>query len=300
MALATPTVQIHLVGPLAQAEALCEHSTALENYRQRGRLVLVDADPTVSPHDDPLASLVDQRGVAPWVAASLVKSGDADAAVFVGHTGAAVAASALVLGRIEGISRPVLTVRLPGTRGPVVLADTGAFLDATPEQLAETGVMAAAYARALGLGSPRVALLSIGAEAGKGDALRKVSAGTLEAACKRASVEWVGLVEGHDLASGEKADVIVTDGFTGNVALKAMEGAVAWIVDDPDLPALARQRIGHRMNAGASGGAVLLGVRGLSVVTHGASDEHGIASAIALARDTSFDHIEAQIRSVVK
>lgn len=286
-------VDILLVGPRVQSEPLC--ASSLQGFLDDGRLTLIDADPTVAPTDDPLASLVDQRNVAPWVAAALVKSGQADAAVFVGHTGAAVAASALVWGRIDKVTRPALAVRLPGVHGPVVLADTGAFPDATAEQLAEVAALAGAYARALGLQRPRVGLLSIGAEAGKGDALRKASAGPIEAVCHRHGYVFVGPVEGHDLALGERADVIVTDGFTGNIALKSMEGALAWMSQDPELPEVARRRMHQRMDAGAGAGAVLLGVKGLSVVTHGASPAAQIASAIALAHQSCSNDVTAQI-----
>lgn len=295
-ALRTLPVDILLVGPRAQSEPLC---SPLQGFIDEGRLALIDAEPTVAPTDDPLASLVDQRNVAPWVAASLVKSEDADAAVFVGHTGAAVAASALVLGRIDMVSRPALAVRLPGVHGPVVLADTGAFPDATAEQLAEVATLAGAYARTLGLRRPRVGLLSIGAEAGKGDALRKSSAGLIEQVCARVGFAYVGLVEGHDLALGERADVIVTDGFTGNVALKAMEGALTWVTEDSELPDVARERMQHRMNTGAGSGAVLLGVKGLSVITHGASHATQIAGAIALAHQSCSNEVTAQIRAAV-
>jgi len=279
-----------IVGPRAQAEAMC--AGVLDRWVAEGRIEFLDAEPTVLAHHDPLASLVDQRRAAPWVAASSVKHSQADAAVFVGHTGAAVAASALALGRLPGVSRPALVIRLPGVHGPVFLADTGAFADATPQQLAEVAVLTGACAATFGIEAPRVGLLSIGAESGKGDSLRKASATLVEAACADAGWHYVGLVEGHDLALGERAHVVVTDGFTGNVALKSMEGAVAWAAHMAGLPR-------ESLVGWGSSGAIVMGVRGVTVVAHAASRAQELVSAIRLAMETSYESCAVHVQTAL-
>lgn len=283
-----------LVGPRAQSEAMC--AGVLDAAVAAGRIEIIDAEPTVRAEHDPLASLVDERRAAPWVAATLVKNAEADAAIFVGHTGAAVAASALALGRMPGVSRPALGVQLPSVHGPVFLADTGAFADATPEQLADVALLMGACAMSAGVLEPRVGLLSIGAESGKGDLLRKASEGLVDSACTSAGWQFVGLVEGHDLALGDRANVVVTDGFTGNVALKSMEGALAWATHTAQL---SKDAFRGRA-AWGSAGALVMGVQGVSVVTHAASRASDIASAVRLAVETSYESLAHHTRTTLE
>jgi glycerol-3-phosphate acyltransferase PlsX len=199
-------------------------------------------------------------------AAEAVYAGRADAMVSAGSSGAVVAASAHVLGRLPGVRRPGLAAHVPTGHGPVLLLDVGVTIDGTMLELVQHAVLGAAYAAAaLGVTDPRVGLLSIGSEPGKGDRLRRAVAVALHDTVLPAGGRYIGLVEGHDVPLGGPADVVVTDGFTGNVLLKGIEGAAG------------------RQRPGAEQGAALLGVAGTVVVCHGSADGADIASGIALA-----------------
>jgi glycerol-3-phosphate acyltransferase PlsX len=274
-------VELALVGPAAVARTLLA-----ERGIDPAAVRIVDAGRGASMAGNPLSTLRSHDDVTVNVAAGLVDVGDADAWVSVGHTGAAVAAAVLRLGRLPGMSRPALAVVVPALRGPVVLVDAGAAPDATPDVLRQFAVVGAAYARVLGIADPRVGLLSIGSESGKGDRLRKSTDDLFVEALPRAGVTYAGLVEGHDVADGSAAQVIVTDGFTGNVVLKGLEGAVRWAAHrmgaeygDP-APAL---RVARRTATSDFAGGVLLGVRGVTVVGHGAGTPDEICACVRLA-----------------
>ncbi|MCU1600422.1 MAG: phosphate:acyl-(acyl carrier protein) acyltransferase [Frankiales bacterium] len=243
-----PAVEVVLVGPPAVAAAL---------LAARGRsLPVVAARESVGMDEDPARGVRAKRDATVRTIHALVRSGSCDAAVSVGPTGAVLAGAVLTLGRIS--SRPAVAVVVPTAAGPVVLLDAGATSETTPEQLVSHAVLGTAYAQALGTAHPRVGLLNVGTEPGKGDQLRKDAFALLE----RAPVRFVGNVEGHDVPRGGPADVVVTDGFTGNVLLKAIEGA-----STQDLPR----------------SALLLGVDGITVVGHGASDGEDVAACVAHA-----------------
>jgi glycerol-3-phosphate acyltransferase PlsX len=227
--------------------------------------------------------------------AKAVKDGGAQAMVGAGNTGATMAAALLGMGRIRGIHRPAIAVPLPvfGSNHAQLLVDGGATVDPQPIWLVEWAVLARAYARIrLGVDEPTVGLLSNGEEAGKGDALRKAAAPLL------AEVKgWVGNVEGRDLLR-PSADVILTDGFTGNVALKTVEGAMAGlaglvfgVLDEPAFASLADALKLRMLEAAApllpdnTGGALLLGVNGVCIISHGASSATAIVNAVRVARD---------------
>lgn len=273
-------IALALVGPAAVARTLLA-----ERGVDADAVAVVDAGRGAPMAASPLSTLRAHDDVTVAVAVGLVAKGIADGWVSVGHTGAAVAAAVLGLGRIGGMSRPALTVVVPSLAGPVVLLDVGAATDATPDVLRQLALAGWAYARTLGVEDPGVGLLSIGSEAGKGDRLRKSTHDLLEEALP-AAVRYVGPVEGHDVASGTRAQVVVTDGFTGNVLLKGLEGAVAW----------SAQRMGEAYgDAGPAwevarttatsqfAGGVLLGVNGVTVVGHGAGTAEEIVACIQLA-----------------
>ncbi|MFC5945796.1 phosphate acyltransferase PlsX, partial [Micromonospora harpali] len=191
--------------------------------------------------------------------------------VSAGSTGATVTAAALGVGRWPHVGRAALVATLPAVAGPVVLLDVGGSLEPGPATLARHAVLGAAYAAvAHGVVEPRVGLLSVGTEAGKGDRLRRSADPALAAAPLPCAARYVGLVEGYDIASGLRADVVVTDGFTGNVLLKAIEGAYAMAGGPPP-------------GGGVPRAAALLGVAGTVVVCHGAARGQDVASGIALA-----------------
>jgi glycerol-3-phosphate acyltransferase PlsX len=230
------------------------------------------------------------------VAARLVADGHAEGMVSAGSTGAALAAAAVVIGRIRGIARPAIATIFP-LGGGVVLLDAGANIEVQPDHLVQFAVMGSVLARVyLGIGEPRVGLLNIGEEVSKGRDLERRAHGVLSAS----SVHFVGNVEGSDIGRGV-VDVIVTDGFTGNVVLKVAEGtarAVGRMVletlagdSDPAVQAAAAtvlpglSALRDRLNPEAYGGAHLVGARGTVVISHGSSSRLAVANAIALAAE---------------
>jgi glycerol-3-phosphate acyltransferase PlsX len=248
------------------------------------------------------------------VGARLVREGRAQGFVSAGSTGAVLAASLLIVKRVAGIRRPAIVTTLPGSRGPVVFLDAGANADCRAEHLLEFGVLGAAYARAvLGNMEPRVGLLNIGEEATKGSELAIAAHGMLAASPLR----FVGNVEGRDLLTN-LADVIVTDGFTGNVALKLLEGCAAAIfsrvkeVAETDLRTKAGgmllrpklRALRTSLDPEEFGGTYLLGVRGLIVICHGNSSKRAIANALRFGaealRKGVLEAVESEVDGIVR
>ena len=293
-------VEILLVGPVELAERLLSERGA------SGRFRLVAASQLVGMDEDPAKAVRAKRDATVRVAARLVRDGEADAMVSVGSTGAALAAAVFTLGRLRGVSRPALAAIIPAKSGPLVFLDAGAGTEATPELLAQFALAGAALASVrLGIDAPRVGLLSIGEEPGKGDELRRAAYDALAAL----PIDFVGNVEGRDVPYGGRADVIVTDGFTGNVLAKGLEGAATMltevlhaaltstperrVVAEQLLPALS-EATAH-MSPEALGGAVLLGVGGVVVVGHGASTPEGVASCLRVAAQAARDGLVPRI-----
>ena len=284
-----PSIQICVVGPHHLArELLAERGI---NVDAHGDITIAHAQESVpmsSSSHDTLDMLRERQDLSSLVGVEEVRSKRADAFVSIGHTGATVGASAFGLGRVRGMGRPGLAVELPAAHGPVILLDCGAAPHATAEDLVRFAAVGASYARVVGIDSPRIGLLSIGGERGKGDHLRKQTDIRL---AEEFAAEYVGAVEGHDLMAQARADVIVVDGFTGNVALKSMEGALRWSVGAMGTaygsiePAREVLRSTHLLS-----GASLLGVDGNIVVGHGASraDEiHGCIRRAAMLHEGS-------------
>jgi glycerol-3-phosphate acyltransferase PlsX len=261
---------------------------------------IVHADSHV-PMDAHGASAAREADTSMAVAIDRVKNGLADAVVSAGNSGAFLTAATLRLGRIPGIARPAIAAVLPGRNGPWVLCDAGANVDCRPEWLAQFGIMGSAYAHGvLGIDEPRVGIISVGEEKTKGNAQ------TLEAAAllARAPIKFIGNVEGND-CFGDTVDVVVTDGFVGNVMLKLAEGAASYfsgviretLYTSGPLPAVgailakpAFDRIRGRLSYERYGGAPLLGVRGTCIVSHGRSSGEAIRNAVgAAARATRTD-----------
>jgi glycerol-3-phosphate acyltransferase PlsX len=260
-------------------------------------LEVVEAQDEISNDEEPVAAVRSRETASVVMAAADVAAGHSQGLVSAGPTGATMTAALFALRRLSGIRRPALAVQLPvpGRAGPpTLLLDVGANTEVRSQDLVQFGVLGAAFSRAvLGLEEPRVGLLSVGEEPKKGTPI------VVEAHAALAGldgIEFVGNVEGRDLL-GEVADIIVTDGFTGNVALKTLEGtakAVAHAVGDaarsnPVAAAgglLLRPALGglrRELDPDATGGAILLGLRGVAVVAHGSSGPDGIANAIRLA-----------------
>ena len=272
---ADPALHLLLVGPVEAAAAVL--GALAPEQRPRVTTLAAPADradriPTQQTAWDRRAGI--ESGVRAAVLA--VAQGQADALVSAGDTGTTVTSAALGLGRWPGTRRPALAAVLPTKAGRLVLLDAGSSVDPDESTLAAHAVLGASYAAVVhGMDAPRVGLLTIGTEDGKGDRLRRAAAAVLATTPLPVQARYAGLVEGTDVVLGGSVDVVVTDGFTGNVLLKGLETAYALIGMPP-----AEQTVPVPPRA-----AVLLGVAGTVVVCHGAADAADLAGGIAFAAD---------------
>jgi glycerol-3-phosphate acyltransferase PlsX len=258
-----------------------------------GGLELVPTTQVVGMDEKPADAFRTKSDSSLVRAVKAVADGEADAVVSPGNTGAMLAAGLVLLRRVPGVRRPAIAVPIPARKGPSVLIDAGANADCRAEHLLQFATMGAVFAEEiLGVAKPRVRLLSIGEEPEKGNQLT-LEAHTLLAA---SDLDFRGNAEGRDVLEGA-ADVLVTDGFTGNVALKAVEGTIRTILDSlrEEITATtagtlggllirpAARRLRARLDPDTYGGAYLLGLRGLVVIAHGNSSSTAIANALRLA-----------------
>jgi phosphate acyltransferase len=256
-------------------------------------LELIEADDVIEMDEKPTEAVRAKPDSSLVVACRAVHEGRADAVVSAGNTGAMLAACLLELRRLPGVRRPAIAVTIPSRGGATVLLDSGANADARPEDLLQFAHMGAVFAEEiLDVRNPEIRLLSIGEEAEKGNQL------TLEAHAllTGSDLNFAGNTEGRDLLRGG-ADVVVTDGFTGNVALKLLEGSIRNLLDAfrEEIAATTRGKLGgllirpaarrlrSRLDPDTYGGAYLLGLRGLAVIAHGNSSRRAIANAVRLA-----------------
>ena len=297
-----PSVSITLVG---REEVLREKLGGANP----SRLEIADAREVVDMTDNALAPLRRKRNSSIRVCANLVGEGKADAMVSAGHTGAAMTSASKVLGTIEGVSRPALAAVLPNANGHTILLDVGANVDSKPAYLREFAVMGHFYAQMIfGVESPRVGLLSIGEEEGKGNELTKETFRVL----KETGLNFMGNAEGRDVFNGN-ADVIVCDGFIGNVVLKASEalGEMVGKMLKSEVTRTAPRKVGalilkgafddikKRMDYSEYGGAPLLGVNGGCIISHGRSNAKAVKNAIRVARDFSMNRVDTKIREKI-
>lgn len=300
-----PSVAITLVG---REEVLREKLAALGGSATP-RIDIVDAREVVDMTDNALAPLRRKRNSSIRVCANLVAEGKADAMVSAGHTGASMTSAYKVLGTIEGVSRPALAAVLPSANGRTLLLDVGANVDAKPAYLREFAVMGHFYAQMIfGVAEPRVGLLSIGEEEGKGNELTKETFRVM----KETGLNFIGNAEGRDVFNGN-ADVIVCDGFIGNVVLKASESLAEMVGNmiRTEFTRTTARKVGALMLKGAladfkkrvdyseTGGAPLLGVNGGCIVCHGRSNAKAIKNAIRVARDFVTNKIDTKIRTKI-
>ena len=263
----------------------------------RGRLEIVHTTEVIAMDEQPAAAVRRKKDSSIVRAVQLVREGRAGAFVSAGSTGAVMAASLLGLGRIKGIDRPAIASVLPSRKGGTVLLDVGANVDCKPRHLLQFGIMGSLYAeKVLGIANPRVGLLSVGEEDSKGNELTLGSFPLL----KESGINFIGNVEGRDLFSG-LVNVVVCDGFVGNVVLKAGEGlamALMHMIKDEltrnwlskmgtalTLPALKELR--RRIDYAEYGGAPLLGVNGVVIVCHGSSTSLAIRNALRMAANAA-------------
>lgn len=287
--------EVLLVGDAHRIKPILESAEA--------EIPLVHASDVIGMGEDPAMALREKKDASISVAARLVASGEARGLVSAGSTGAAMAAAAFIIGRLPGVSRPAIATLMPTNK---VVLDSGANLTARSDQLAQFAVMGAALASShLGLAAPKVGLLNIGEEDGKG---RDVEKEAHKLIADIPGINFVGNIEGRDLATSA-ADVFVTDGFTGNVLLKTAEGAARMVQNllfeaigaDAAMqaavgqlaPALARFK--RSLDPEAVGGAHLLGVAGVVVIAHGSSSRFATANAIAMAAEGADDALPEKI-----
>lgn len=253
------------------------------------------ADEVVTMGEHPADAVRCKRNSSIVVATRLVKSGECDAVLSAGSTGAAVAAAQLILKRIHGIGRPAIATPIPTPRGTTLLLDSGANVDSRPEHLIQSGIMGSLYAEhVLNVQNPTVALLNIGEEETKGNEQTKETYQLLK---NLTGVNFAGNAEGRDIPRGV-FDVVICDGFVGNVVLKFGEGLALTIMKllseelsanggvnllGRDLLAQTFKNLSKRLDVSENGGAPLLGVDGYCVISHGSSDARAISSAIRVA-----------------
>ena len=251
-----------------------------------GELPLIRASEVIEMHDDAAQGVRRKKDSTLVRAAEAVRDGTASAMVSAGNTGATMASALLRMGRVKGVNRPAIAtpIPVPGER-PNILLDAGANAEVQAEWLVQFAVMGAIYARhRYGIEHPTVGLLSIGEEPGKGDSLRKEA---FELLSNAPGIDFIGNVEGRDLMK-KTADVIVTDGFTGNVALKTLEGGLK-VLFNALLTAFASEPQ-YKEPADA-----LLGVDGICIISHGSSGETAIVNAIKLAQEMVHTGLVAEI-----
>lgn len=278
-----------------------------EHLKDHDRIIIVHTDEVILGTDEPVRAVRRKKNASMVLAAQAVADGKADACISAGNTGALMAAGLFVVGRIEGIERPALTPTLPTIGGEgFLLLDVGANADAKPEHLLQYAIMGSIYTEKVrGIANPRVGLLNIGTEEKKGNDLTKHAFSLL----KTANLNFIGNVEARDLLEGV-ADVVVTDGFTGNMVLKTIEGTalsvfkmvksaltsslknkLAAAVLKPEL-----YKLKNKMDYSEYGGAGLFGLKAPVIKAHGSSDAQALFSAIRQARIM----VEKQVTGLIK
>ena len=283
-------VEVILVGDEARVQA------ALKAKGRHDAISIVHASDVVAMGAHPVEAVKRQKDSSIVVACRLVKEGQAHAVVSAGSTGAAMASSLLQWGRVKGIERPAIGTVLPSRTGRCLLLDAGAQVDCRPKHLAQFAVMGSIYAeRVLGIERPKVGLLNIGEEETKGNDVVLEAYAQLK---ELRNINFIGNVEGRDILPGN-VDVVVCDGFVGNVVLKFAEGMAAAIFDllKESINGDGRSRLGgfllrpslkrlwKRMDYTEYGGAPLLGVKGVSIISHGSSNAKAIRNAVRVARE---------------
>ena len=280
-----PEIEIELAGVLSQLEPLLTDCDDV-----RSRLTLVDAPEVITNHESPVMGVRTKKQSATVIGMLMLRNKEVDGFVSAGSTGAVLAGGMFRLGRIPDVERPALAPLMPNGKGHFLLIDSGANVDCKAEYLQVFGVMGDAYMKGvMGMKEPRVGLINIGAESEKGNALVKATYPLME----QAPYRFVGNVEARDI-TGDVADVLVADGFTGNVVLKFMEGMAGTLMGiiKQEMMGDTRSKIGallakpafrrvkKAMDYTEVGGAPLLGVQGAVVKAHGSSNGHAMACAI--------------------
>jgi len=280
------------------------------NDKERARIQIQNATEVITMSDEPAKAFKQKPDASMIVSAKLVKDGKADAFVSAGNTGAMLVTSLLTIGRIPGVIRPAILVPMPSKSGTTAVLDGGANVDCKPAHLAQFAIMGSLYASHIfKIENPRVGVMSVGEEEGKGNEL------SIEAKdiIKTLGLNFKGNVEGRDVFNGN-ADVIVCDGFVGNIILKAGEGAGLLLVSEIKQGAKKSlitmiggllmkkvfKQVKDRINPDVYGGAPLLGIKKPVIISHGSASAEGIKNAILVARQCVEEHINDEIEREVK
>ncbi len=291
--------RVVLVGDEAVIRRRLDNQAGWEQFiriEHAGEVIGMDESPVEALRQKPDSSIARL--------ASLAAAGELDAIISAGNTGACVAAAQMRLRRLRGVHRPGIAIITPTYAGPVIMCDVGANVNCRPQHLYQYGLMSSEYSRYIcGIEKPRVALLSIGEEDAKGNQLVKETRDLFK---NDPELKFVGNIEGRDIFHGA-CDVVVTEGFVGNVALKLMEGLAEGLFKSTCLeltrsnPDLAGQfehaitKIREKYDFNEYGGAPLLGVNGICIICHGASRPRGITNAIRVTLDFAKTHINDRI-----
>jgi glycerol-3-phosphate acyltransferase PlsX len=300
-------VRVHLVGPEDLLRPKLREGLRLHAGGRRLPIFIVQASEWISMEDKAANAVRSKRDSSMRVGLKMVREGRARGFFTAGNTGAAMATAKMVLGSLAGVDRPALATMLPTVTGrPCVLLDVGANVDCDPENLVQFAVMGNMYAKnVLRIANPCVGLLSIGEEDSKGNALTRDTLPLL----RELALNFMGNVEGRDLYNG-RADVVVCDGFVGNVALKTSEGLARLVRSSlrESLKSTVTSQVGallsrkafdnfkKRLDYSEYGGAPLLGVRGVAIVGHGSSNERAIMNGIRVAADFA----EAEVNPAIE
>jgi len=275
-----------------------------------GRISIVHASQVVEMHEPPTVAIRKKRDSSIRVGIGLVKTGEADAFVSAGHSGVVMGTSLLLLGMSKGVDRPAIATLMPTLRDTFILLDVGATVDCKPENLHQFALMGNIYCKLiLGREKPSVGLLSIGEEDIKGNELTKEAFKLI----KQSRLNFIGNIEGKDIFTG-MADVVVCDGFIGNIALKISEGLAETILKmlRKEISSITAGRLGYLMLKPAIrnfkkrtdydeyGGAPLLGINGTSIISHGRSSSKAIKNALKVANEFSRKKVYAAISEAVQ
>jgi glycerol-3-phosphate acyltransferase PlsX len=294
----------------AAAEGIPVLLVGPESLPDRGDLELLVATEVIAMDEDPAGAVKRKKDSTLVRCAEAVRDGQASAMISAGNTGATMASALLRMGRAEGVKRPAIAtpIPVPGST-PTILLDAGANAEVEVGWLGQFAVMGSVFANArYGIESPRVGLLSIGEEPGKGDTLRKEA---YELLSQLQGINFIGNVEGRDIMTPD-VDVVVTDGFTGNVALKSLEGAMKTIVKSLFAAIGAPQYKEHAdalmpaflelyaaFDPDSTGGAMLLGLNGVCIISHGSSSARAMHNGIRVARDMVEGDIVGRVRTAI-
>jgi glycerol-3-phosphate acyltransferase PlsX len=301
-------VRVHLVGPEEILRPKLREALRTLNWGKKLPIYIVQASEWITMDDKAAQAVRSKRDSSMRVGLKMVREGRAGGFFTAGNTGAAMATAKMVLGSLAGVDRPALATVLPTTAGtPCVLLDVGANVDCDPENLVQFAVMGREYAaQVLQVANPRVGLLSIGEEDGKGNSLTRDTLPLL----RELPMNFIGNVEGRDLYNGQ-CDVIVCDGFVGNVALKTSEG-IAKLVNTSlreSLKSTITSTVGallsqkafkafkKRLDYSEYGGAPLLGVRGVCIVGHGSSNERAVMNGVRVAAEFAAADVNTNIEA---